>query len=327
MLFSTLVAQHQQHLRAARRSPKTLAWYSQQLAVFSTWQAARGLADTIPSDLDLDEYLADQHALGLSPRTVHARYRALRAVLSWAEKRKRLHPDQNPIRLVEAPRMPRDRRPSATPEQMKILQASIGSIDWIAQRDQLILLLLYYCGLRVGELCALQVADIDLAHAEVVVRQGKGEKARNVPAPEELRSAVVSYLYARPAHEAVLLIKSDGWQSGGGALAPEGIRQMLIRRCRRAGLPPLHPHMFRHAYAMWLLNSGARLETVSAAMGHSTTAVTQQVYAYTLTSTVRREYDAALERHRTLNGLSKIIRSSEENLPPDRSDHPVISNR
>ena len=108
-------------------------------------------------------------------------------------------------------------------------------------------------------------------------------------------------MYARPANAAELLLKSDGWHGIAGPLHTEGVRQMLIRRCKAAGIAPISPHAFRHAFAMWLLNAGARLETVSAALGHQSTAVTQAVYAYTLTSTVRREYDSALERHRTQN--------------------------
>jgi len=298
MSLVELIAQHQRHLAAARRAPKTIDWYDQQLRVFVAWRSSSGRPDVIPDDLELDTFLADQHALGLSPRTVNARFRALRALLLWAEKRRRLTYADNPIHLIDAPRIPHDRRSGIAEADFARLQTSIGAAGWLDQRDQLILLLLYYCGLRVGELCALRVDDIDLQRMEVLVRSGKGSRARIVPAPAEVRPAVVNYIYARPAHAEELLIKSDGWHGAGGPLRPEGVRQMLIRRCKAAGLPPVNPHAFRHAFAMWLLNAGARLETVSAAMGHQSTAVTQAVYAYTLTATVRREYDVALDKHR-----------------------------
>lgn len=302
MSLSELIKQHQTYLRAARRSPNTVDWYDQQLRVFLAWRTATGHPDVIPDDLELDAYLADQQARGLRPSTVHARYGALSALLLWAEKRRRITYADNPIHMIDAPKMPRERRTGVAFDDLVALQQSIGAAQWLDQRDQLILLLLYYCGLRVGELCALRVDDIDLQRMEVLVRSGKGMKARTVPAPAELRPALVSYIYARPANAEELLVKSDGWHGIAGPLHTEGVRQMLIRRCKAAGIAAINPHAFRHAFAMWLLNAGARLETVSAALGHQSTAATESVYAYTLVSTVRREYDAALERHRTQNG-------------------------
>jgi integrase/recombinase XerC len=297
MRLSELSQQYLQHLCAARRSPRTIAWYEQQLGVWLDWRALHEYPDAIPTDVELDAYLAAQHAAGLAPRTVHARYRAIRALLLWAERRRRLAYTDNPVHLVDAPSVPHDRQPHATMDQLHRLQAAIGNDDWVALRDQLMLLLLYYCGLRVGELSALMVEDLDLQRGEVVIRSGKGGKTRVVPAPAELRPAALAYLYARPSHSLRLIVRVDYWHGESDRLRPEGIRQMLIRRCKRAGMAPINPHAFRHSFAMWLLNAGCRLEVVSAAMGHSTTAVTQSAYAHTLPITVRREYDTALRKH------------------------------
>ena len=112
-----------------------------------------------------------------------------------------------------------------------------------------------------------------------------------------MRPALAAYLYLRPCHPEALLLPSDGY--GGalpGSLRPEGVRQMLKRRCRAAGITPYSPHAFRHGFAMWFLNGGARATTVAAAMGHSDVQVTLRTYAHTTVRTVRREYDEALKR-------------------------------
>ena len=73
---------------------------------------------------------------------------------------------------------------------------------------------------------------------------------------------------------------------------------MLIRRCQAAGIEVYNPHAFRHGFAMWMLNSGVRLTTVSTAMGHSDPAITSKTYAHTTVETVRSEYEMAVKRVR-----------------------------
>jgi integrase len=145
-----------------------------------------------------------------------------------------------------------------------------------------------------GEIATLRVDDLNVAKLEVLVRRGKGDKARVVPMSPEVRPVLAAYLFQRPQHLEMLWLASDGKGRAAGVLSAEGIRQMIFRRCRKAGLPRLNPHRFRHGFAMWLLNNGARITTVATAMGHSDPAITSAVYAHTVASTVRREYDQAL---------------------------------
>lgn len=293
MTFTEAVNTYVQHLRAKRRSPKTLLWYSEQFAAYRRWCERTGRNDALPDAETIDAFLADQHAGGAKPATVHARYRALRAVFRFLEKRRKLRHDDNPIHITEAPAVPSEVRRHVTIDDMDRLLASIDGSDWLDHRDRLILHILFYSGLRLGELCGLEVADIDATALEITIKRGKGDKARVVPAPPELRPALMAYLYTRPNHTSALLIKSDGYGGNGGTLAPEGVRQMLIRRCIRAGIEPFSPHAFRHGFAMWMLNAGARLTTVSTAMGHSDPQITHEIYAHTTVTTVRREYDEA----------------------------------
>ena len=249
----------------------------------------------LPTESQLDTYLADQHKLKLKPSTVHARYRSLRAVLRFLERRRYLTPEENPVRLTEAPSVPKEIRRHVSPEDFQRLYSSIETDTWMDYRDQLILLLLFYSGLHVGELCDLDVADVDAI--DLIVRvMGKGDKERLVPMHPDALSVFYTYMYSRPRHAERLLMKSDGYSGYAGALQAEGIRQMLIRRCRKAGLEIYNPHAFRHGFAMWMLNAGVRATTVATAMGHSDPQITLQIYARTLNTTVRSEYNAALAK-------------------------------
>lgn len=288
MLFSQAIALYHTHLRSKRRAAKTLSWYAEQFEAFRRWRGADG---ALPDLEEIERFLADCHDAGLSPSTVHARYRALKALFRFLEKRRKV--DANPIALLDPPSVPRTVRPYVTLAELRQLLATCGD-DWIGQRDRLILLLLFFSGLRLGEVAALRVGDLDAADLTVMVQRGKGDKARIVPMSPEVKPALTAYLFQRPRHDDALWLASDGYGGATGILKPEGIRQMIFRRCQRAGLPRLNPHRFRHGFAMWMLNSGARLTTVSAAMGHSDPAITSQVYAHTTVTTVRREYDAAL---------------------------------
>lgn len=290
MLYSEAIALHRTHLRSRRRAPKTLMWYAEQFSAFRTWRGSDG---ALPDVEEIERFLADCHDAGLSPSTVHARYRALKALFRFLEKRRKIDRDTNPIAMLEAPSVPKTVRPYVTLPELRQLLATCGE-DWIGRRDRLILLLLYFSGLRLGEVAALQVVDLDAAALEVVVRCGKGDKARVVPMSPDVRPVLTAYLFQRPEHRPELWLASDGYGGVTGVLKPEGVRQMIFRRCKRAGLPKFGPHRFRHGFAMWMLNSGARLTTVSAAMGHSDPAITSQIYAHTTATTLRTEYDQAL---------------------------------
>jgi integrase/recombinase XerC len=298
LLLSDAIKQYEQHLRAKRRSPRTLTWYTEQFAAYRAWRAAQVIppADELPEAEIIDTFLADQHEAGLAPSTVHARFRALRALFRFLERRKKITHDQNPFHVLDAPGVPTEVRRYVTAEDLNTLLAVITGQTWLDHRDRVILLILFYSGLRLSELCGLHVHDVDMTSLEVTVHRGKGDKARVVPCAPDVRPALAAYLYTRPSHIDELLLKSDGYGGAAGVLRPEGVRQMLIRRCKQAGIEPYSPHAFRHGFAMWLLNAGARATTVATAMGHSDPQITLAIYAHTTVTTVRREYDEALSK-------------------------------
>jgi site-specific recombinase XerD len=132
--------------------------------------------------------------------------------------------------------------------------------------------LLYGSGLRVSELCSLDVDSIDARNNTVTV-MGKGSKERRIPVSEPSVGAVKSWVKLRrevvdDKRESVALFLN----SRGGRLAPRDVRRIIDERA----LTPTHPHALRHTFATHLLDNGADLRAVQELLGHSDVATTQR---------------------------------------------------
>ncbi|MGH9022646.1 MAG: tyrosine-type recombinase/integrase, partial [Acidimicrobiia bacterium] len=152
----------------------------------------------------------------------------------------------------------------------------------LALRDAAVLEVLYGAGLRVAELCGLDVEGVDLAGGQVTVL-GKGSKIRRVPLGQAAREAVDRYLEVARA----LLMSDETPRSAlflncrGGRLGVRDARR-LVARCRLPDGRALHPHALRHAYATHLLEGGADLRAVQELLGHADLATTQRYTAVTV---------------------------------------------
>lgn len=279
---------------ASNRASTTVAWYDRQISGFLLWIDAPEIAsDELPALID--GYLSSERKRGVKPSSVAARYRALSAWLNWCSRRKLI--DRNPIPELDKPSVPKEQAQHVTLSECNALLSSIVGNEWADQRDRLILTLLFWSGLRAAELTGLYVTDVDTRAGTVLVRHGKGQKARVVPTAPTVGAMLLGYLYSRPAYTGPeLLLSSDGYVGVRGPLTPAGLRQVLERLSKRAGVPYLHPHAWRHGFAMLFLNEGANLSAVSAMMGHSSTSVTQSVYASWQTRGLLREYGETLSR-------------------------------
>jgi integrase/recombinase XerC len=155
-------------------------------------------------------------------------------------------------------------------------------------RDLALLELLYGAGLRVSELCGLDVDAVDLRKATVTVL-GKGGKYRRLPLGDPARDAVASYL--RNARPALLTdrIPSLFVNARGRRMTPRDVRRVLARHPLSDGRT-LHPHSLRHAYATHLLEGGADLRVVQELLGHSDVGTTQ-VYTHVTRDRLRSVYE------------------------------------
>ena len=156
-------------------------------------------------------------------------------------------------------------------------------------RDRCILLLLYHSGLRAGELAALLLSDITLGErsGQVMVRRGRGNKARRVPLNAEARAAVRDYLQVRPACQVQQLFVGQRCEP----LSAHAIYDVVVKYAQLAGLDGVSPHTRRNSFARALLAAGTSINDVADLLGHSsldTTRIYTRASKTDLTATVAR---------------------------------------
>jgi integrase/recombinase XerD len=268
-------------LLAARRAPRTVDAYRRDLESVGAWLGeplARATTE------DIERYLAELRAAGLSAATIARRVAALRSfyrhqVLLGART-------DNPAAELELPRRRRTLPRTLSPlEAERLIEAATGTTPR-SLRDRALTELLYGAGLRVSEAVGLSKTDIDL-HARLVRCIGKGNKERVVPIGRAAAEALRRYLaHGRPyldtRHRPELFLNARG-----GALTRAGAFLILRRLAAKAGLEPerVHPHLLRHSFATHLLEGGADLRSVQEMLGHADLATTE---LYTHVSDRRR---------------------------------------
>jgi integrase/recombinase XerC len=154
-------------------------------------------------------------------------------------------------------------------------------------RDRALLELLYGCGLRASEACALELTSYDATAGRLRVI-GKGDRERLVPVGEPARAALDEWLRSgrpRVARTSAALLLSVR----GRPLSPSDVRRTLERRARIAGVSARSPHALRHAYATHLLEGGAGLREIQELLGHASAATTQ-IYAHVAVPHLVREH-------------------------------------
>lgn len=290
-------------------STGTLDWYRIVLTHFTAWlNDNRPLAQLSATTITL--YLAHERNRGLAPATVNGRYRAIQAWLNWCEESDEVLATTptwtSPLghgqrKKVKPPRVPDKTIRHIQPHEFTQLIAAIDLATWIDYRDWCIIHLLYWTGIRRAELCQLTIDDINFNQATVQIQRGKGDKTRVVPMIEEILDGLRMYITTRPAwHSRDLWLAYDTYRRHvRGPLTRSGLRQMLIRRCRRAHLRPLNPHLFRHTIATELLNAGADMSSVRDILGHSKTSTTESIYAKFRIAGIQRAYNQAVQHMRS----------------------------
>lgn len=270
-------------------SPQTVRWYGDLLGA-----AAAGVQGSDAAAVEA--WLAGESRRGLSPASVSARWRALRAYANWCKRRGLLGPTV--WAGVESPRVPRRRGTYCTAAQFGALVAAVGGDDWVAWRDRAALWLLMWSGLRAGELVSLLVDDVDLVGRWLLVRGGK-TGARVAPMHVDAVRVVGEYLARRPDHESrALLLTADSRRppGAGGALRVPGLRALMLRRCAAARLPPLTPQTMRRGCGVALLSAGAPSAVVRDVLGHASVTTTERYYAWYADGALQAAYDAAAGR-------------------------------
>jgi integrase/recombinase XerC len=281
------------HLRAERRlSGHTAVAYDHELEALVAWCDAQPLDDWRRLDSQhLRMFAARSHAGGLAPRSVQRRLSAVRSFFRYLVREKVL--TANPALDVRAPKVKRGLPGTLDVDQVGRLLA-IDAREPLEVRDLALMELFYSSGLRLAELVALDLGDVDLAEHLVRVT-GKGRKTRIVPVGRMAREAIGRWLRERGAlagpDEPALFVGRNGRRLG-----PRAIQARIAYWARRQGLPVhVHPHLFRHSFASHILESSQDLRGVQELLGHADIATTQ-VYTHLDFQHLARIYDKAHPR-------------------------------
>ncbi len=262
-------------------SPETVRAYRGDLLLFERFCSRAQVADY--KDIDhrlLRRYLANLQTRGYSRSTVARRSSAVRGYFRYLVRRGYLESD--PASALSPPR--RDRRLPRVLRHDEVDEAEARQrkrLYGTALRDLALVELLYATGMRVGELAALDIKDIDLERGEVRVL-GKGRKERVLPVHDAARQLVADYVETeRPVLAAGATAgEGDGdplfLSVKGGRLSDRGVRRVVERFFRGLeGGKRISPHTLRHTFATHMLQGGADLRTVQELLGHVDLSTTQ----------------------------------------------------
>ena len=213
---------------------------------------------------DYLQWLNWKREAGYSAPSLNKELSHLRGLLDYTWRSGRS--DRNVLDGLTLEDAPRARMPQfLTVEQARQLMGACPGSSRRQRRDRLILLLLYGCGLRTSELCQLDLGDVDLERQELVVRHGKGDRARRLPVPEAVWTVLLAYLVERKGRRGALL---RTWEKQ-VRLRVADVCEVVSAAGRQAGLAlELTPKMLRHSFATHLMDRGVDLAVIASLMGH-----------------------------------------------------------
>ncbi len=282
-----------QHLAVERNaSPRTLKAYRQALAAFRA-------GDKTPwKKLTADhfrDYLFAIMKRGQARSYIRLQFSALRAFYKFLVGRKKLKRD--PVRELQLPKIEKKLPLVLTRQQVEELLAAPMKIaknraapTWMPLRDIAIMELFYSSGLRLSELAALDVAEVDL-YTESVRVFGKGRKERVCPVGLPALEAISKYRATANVHSGPLFINKSRKR-----ISPRSIWLILKRYLRHTSIPiSISPHKLRHSFATHMLDRGADLRSVQALLGHASLSTTQ-IYTHVTVERLKKAYADAHPR-------------------------------
>lgn len=300
------------HTRIERGfSENTAQAYASDLLQYAGWLGKEGIlkASAIePSHvlryahvLRSAQYSSATHGRIYSPTSIA---RKLAAVRSWHRFLAREKEYSDPSARLDASKLPRRLPRVLSADEVRALLASPRASTPEGVRDRALLELLYGCGLRASELCALRESDVDAKNG-FVRATGKGSKTRIVPIGEAAGAALADYLsFSRPkllerrsTQRSARRLPADLFVGDKGQpLSRVTLYQIVRWHAERAALPDwVTPHTLRHSFATHLLQGGADLRAIQEMLGHVDIATTQ-IYTHVETGHLRKTYQKAHPR-------------------------------
>ena len=298
-----LIIHFGQSNKAEGKSPKTISWYNEMLTSFVEY-LRQSDQDTILGGLNVTtvrEYIIHEQERNLSPYTIQAKVRALKAFSSWLDRED--YSKENLLTNIKLPKAPRKIIETLTGDEINKLINAQNPLTAIGSRNIAILITLLDTGLRLSELCGLlsDNAHIEEGFFKVL---GKGSKERLVPVGAIAQKVLWRYIFHfRPDS----ITEADDYlfrTLDGKALKPNAVKLLLRRWGKRAGVPRLHAHLCRHTYATNFLNHRCgdvfRLQQI---LGHSSL---EMVHRYVHYSSIQDMINGKLSSPLQYMGIKKL---------------------
>lgn len=280
-------------------SDKTIVSYQNDIEKFFKYLFKEGVLMDEVDQIIIRDFLTEEINSGVSKRSCKRRLSALNHFYDFLLKKN--YVKDNPFKIVSSPKSDKKYPKTLYRDQIKeILEKNALRTDSLMLRDQAILSMLYFCGLRAAELVGLTVQSVDLKNRIVRVF-GKGSKERLVPFTVECRDVVKKYIETirielaekqkEPQNELLLNEK-------GNKLTTRGLEYILDAIEEKTGTyVGLHPHILRHSFATHLLENGADIRVIQELLGHESINATQ-VYTHVSTEVMKQTYIDAFPRAR-----------------------------
>ena len=248
------------------KSPNTIKAYAETLKMFERVAFEEGVPEAVRAitPAHIYSYLGRIAENGVGLETRHRRHREVRFLFSWLERMGYI--DESPFARIKNVRLPQKIVEPFSPEEVARILAVCDPETEIGARDQAIVLLFLDSGLRLNELVQLELADVDFASQRIRVLYGKGNKQRVAPFGSTAGEALLHYIRRFRGSEAGQLFRSS---RSGKPLTGNLIRVRMPQLGRLAGVPRTHAHRFRHTFATWAIENGARELDGQYLLGHS----------------------------------------------------------
>lgn len=262
MTFEQAIAKYTAHMLGRNQSDHTIRAYTTDLVQFVTYTRENDTTVLSPTNVTkshISEYLTYLSQCDLSGVTRARKLSAVRGLFRYLTDHEYI--ERNPVTGIDTPKQEQRTRTSLRSDEYSRILAAAGS----SPRDYAIFQVFLQTGIRVGELCALTVGDIDLVGGLLIVRDGKGQKAREIVLEKKAIRAVKNYLAHRgDSPYDVLFLNRYGQPIG-----ERGIRKLVTRFSAAAGLEKkISPHVFRHTYATVKNERGVDVFQLQEWLGH-----------------------------------------------------------
>ena len=252
--------------KAQHLSKCTLIFYRNYLKLFTKYcdtQLITKIDQIEPGTIR--QYMVWLENTNHNPGGVHAAYRSLRAFLFWWENETEPEGWKNPIRKVKAPKVGLDPLEPVSLETVKALIDTCERDNFNGIRDKAMFMCLLDTGARASEFMNINLTDINPYTGEILIREGKGRKPRTVFIGQKSRKAIRQYLRLRNDTTPALWVTVNRTER----LTYWGLKDMVVRRSKLAGIKPPEIHAFRRQFAISCLRAGMNIYFLQNLMGHA----------------------------------------------------------